>query len=129
MPGQRSCAQHRGECDNFIRGGKTIRCEEFLDRKMRKLDDSRTVAVDDGNQAWTRGEHVLFLILRPPIRIQRRNFSLNRIRVKSKDHRKLVNTKGSNSHSQALEKALDMTLVRFMNPLQDALVGLVQAVG
>jgi hypothetical protein len=96
---------------------------------VRKLDDSRTIAIDDGDQAWTRREQLLFLFLRPQTRIERRNFAINRIKVEGKDLGKLLNSKGSNSHCQALEQALDVTAVRFMDPLQDALVGLVQAVG
>ena len=117
MPGQGLCAQRRGECDSaryLRRGGKTIRRKEFFDRKMRKLDDPRTMAVDDGNQTWTCREQLLFLILPSEVRVERRNLATSiRIKVECKDLRKLVNTKGSDCHGQALEQALDMTTGSF----------------
>jgi len=46
----------------LARGGKAIRCQEFLDRKMGKLNDPRPVHIDDSDETGARREYSFFRI-------------------------------------------------------------------
>src|SRR5216684_6543115 len=48
---------------------KPVRCQEFLDRKMRKLDHPQIPVLDYRDQARACQHHCLFLILPAPARI------------------------------------------------------------
>jgi len=59
--------------------------------------------------------------------MERQDLSICRIKVKRKNLGKLFNTKRPFSHSDAVQQATGVALVRRMNFPQDTLVRLVQA--
>jgi hypothetical protein len=65
------------------------------------LDDAGILEIDNDDQTGACSQHGLFLILPPPILVQLRSSS-GRMKINREDFRKLVNTKRTSSHRQAL---------------------------
>ena len=107
-----------------------IRRQEFFDGEVRKLHHPRTPVIDDGDQTRTCGQYGLFLVLRTPVRLKRRNASLRlspgRVKVKCKDFGQFLDTKRPDGNREAVKETTSIFSVVIVDILQHAFVSLVQ---
>src|SRR5713226_8669214 len=111
-----------------IRCSQSIRGQEFLDRKARKLYNFRTLVIgDDRSKTRTSGEHRLLWIFWSPVfhKIDRRV----RPKLDRKDLCQFFNPKWPNSYNHALKKPMRVLPVLFRDALQDSFVRVVQSSG
>src|SRR6266404_3774540 len=104
------------EREVLSRGGKAIRCQEFLDGKVGKLNDLRPVDIDDGDETGACSEYSFFCVAQPPSWIKPRNSS--GIKPNRQDLRQLLNTKRSSRHDQALKEPVRRLSSRFVDPTE-----------
>src|SRR6267154_4372416 len=102
---------------------KPVHRQEFLDRKMRKLNDPRITVLDNRDQTRARRHHCFFLILPAPAWIELRHPS--RVEVKYEHFREFLDPKWASSHHQTLQQSMCIPLVGLSDLSQYPLVCLV----
>jgi len=98
----------------LTRGGKAIRCQEFLHGKMGKLDDSRPVHIDDGDETGARRKYNFFRIAWSPacVKLWERSY----IEPDRQDLCKLLNAKWSDRYCETLEESVCELSLHFVDP-------------
>ena len=109
--------------------GKAVGSQEFFNREVGKLHYSRTTIVNDSDQTRASGQHRVFMVFPPPVRVHFRDLCFSRIEVIRKKFSKLLDTEWPNGNCETLQESMRVVPTWSLDFLQYALVSLVQRFG